>query len=471
VANWELQLIAKILEDGDLDTATRLHGLDTAAFDSGEAAMIFEEIFRFYHDRKHYGVVPPRSWIEERYPSTDLPSPESEMEVLCEIVKGDFTRTRLMNYAEALYNLAQSCDEPKEAVEFMLQRTSELSKTHAPGEDMDFGDTALEAIEREIKILKDKRGLLGLPWAWRKMNDETQGIGLGLTVLYGRPKSMKTWVMICQAAKLYVNHGIRTLIWCREMSPVDLRRRLAMVVGKVSAKRFRQGTMSDEEEDTLLMNLEMVRDDEATGRGQKLVIVRGTQGSSAGAMASLAELRGKVDQYQPQVIFADSPYHMQASMKWEDVMALCVGMNDISLDYKVPFITTWQANREGAKTKGKGAELTDVALGDALGREAALLIRSNMFELPDNEDPDKERTLISLAVSGAREFAFDGITIHGNPGGNFDHYKDGLIWEHPEAGTGEQSPASKRNVKGKKAIATRTTKRKPVDEWPDEPDD
>ena len=68
-ANWELQLISAILEEQDLDTPERLFQLDTACFISDEAALLYDAISKYWHNRKHYGCVPPASWLLEQFPS------------------------------------------------------------------------------------------------------------------------------------------------------------------------------------------------------------------------------------------------------------------------------------------------------------------------------------------------------------------------------------------------------------------
>ena len=435
--SWELQLIRRILEDKDFDTPSRLFGIDASYFNDSEAALVFDDIHAWWHDRKHYGQTPPMELIEERFPSLDLPAPRASLEALCDVVKQGQLRRRLEGLSDDLYDRVKDGDDPREALTYLVEETARLQQaTVEGGEDIDFGATAADAIRQEVRVLESADGMLGFPWPWNLMNDETQGItDEGLFVFYGRPKSMKTWILSKVAEHMYTECEARLMVWCREMSPKQMRRRLACCIGEVDYGRYSKGRMTHEERTRLFRALDMVRDDEEAGSDSRLWITKGTQSDSDSALKSFAELKHKAEEFRPQVIVLDSAYHMQRSTKWRDIYELCRGLKNLAVDLEVPVLCTWQANRGGEKSKGRS--LDEVALGDALAQEADFLARVL-------KRGTKKHPLLSLVVAGARETALEGLTINGVPASDFSFYSDQIIWEESEEEKGDKGPSTRR---------------------------
>ena len=428
-ANWELQLISAILEDQDLDTPKRIYGIDSSCFITKEARDLYNEIDRFWHNRKHFGQVPPISWIEDKFPAYMLPEPEGSLQVLCEFVQEGYTRRRLMDFADTLADLAEESDDPEEAVEFMLRESKNLARVTTPGGDLDFGQTALEKIQHEIQLIEEAGGMKGYPWPWESMNRNTAGLeNGGLYTIYGRPGSMKTWLMLHMACNLYVNCGLRVLVWCKEMPKEQMMTRMACLIGQVSYTNYTKGRLRESEKARLLECLRIITEDEKTQpSGQKLLITEGNSTVGASATTSIAGLRAKAEEFQPQAIFCDSFYHAQASVKWQDITGLCMQMKELAMEQKLPLVCTWQANRMTEKS-GKGASTgMDMAMGDALVRESDMLMRVYLHE---TEDP--EETLLSLDVTKSRESAKRGITIHAVPAHNFEWYSDKVFYSMKE---------------------------------------
>ena len=423
--SWELQLIGKIVEDGDLDTPCRIFGIDSGHFENADAALIFQDLFDWWHNRRHYGEVLPLSWIEEHYPGVDIPDPSSKMDTLCDIVKQGHVRKRLTRISDGLWDQLKDDADPRDAMDYLLEEVSRLQQDSIEAaEDIDFGATSADAIRQKVRLLENAGGMLGFPWPWEVMNEDTQGVvDTELYVLYGRPKSLKTWVLSVIAEYLYTECRARIMFWCREMSPEALRRRLACISAGIDYRRYSKGRMEPEERHRLFRYLDLIKKDEAEGADQRLLITKGTQSDSDGATGSFAEIRRKAEQFRPQAIFLDSAYHMQRSTKWRDIYELCRGLKNLAVDLKVPVLCTWQANRGSEKTKGKGTD--EVALGDALQQEADFLMR--VLKRGTNRHP-----LLSLVVSGARESALQGFTINGVPAGDFSFYSEEILWDPEE---------------------------------------
>ena len=457
-SNWELQLITAILEEQDLDTPKRVFGIEPHCFISSEASMLYQEIDRFWNNKKHYGQVPPFSWISDKFPSTTLPDPETSIEVLCEFVQDGYTRRRLMDFSDRLYELSETSDDLEDAIEYLVKESKNVASVITPGRDLDFGASALEAIKHEINMIEESGGLKGHPWPWDAMNRTTGGLENGsLYAIYGRPGTMKTWIMLYAAVHLYVHYGLRVLVWCKETPPEMIRTRVATLIGKLSFTRYQKGQLTLEEKDRLFEALEVVLEDEKDSPGgQKLMITSGDASAASTVAKSIAALRSKAEEYRPQAIFCDSFYHAQSSVKWQDVTNLIMQLKDLAMEQKVPILCTWQANRMTEKS-GKGAKAGgDMALGDALVREADMLIRLYLHAGDTEED-----TLLSFDIPKSRSYWAKGFTIHGVPGHNFDWYSDEVYYNRDS--DDEEKPGKKGQSKSGKKFEGMSAK--PSDEW------
>jgi hypothetical protein len=245
----------------------------------------------------------------------------------------------------------------------------------------------------------------GIPWPWEPLTEDTLGKRPGdFIVFYARMKSLKTWVLLYCAAMDYLNNGCRVLVWSREMSKPKMALRLATILAKVDYQLFKKGLLPPKkakEAFAILDELKQrrafddVKDDARRGT-RSMRLLCGRQ-----APKTLGELRIAIEEFEPDVIYLDSFYHLQTdstsklNQRWQRLATLAEEVKQLAEDLALPIIAAHQANREGDKTYGN--TLSDVADADAIGREVDLIIRIIKKKAPKElYEEDYEKALEQL---------------------------------------------------------------------------
>ena len=114
--------------------------------------------------------------------------------------------------------------------------------------------------------------------------------------------------------------------------------------------------------------------DESSHGNQDLIVLCGKD-----APGSVEELRAMVEDLKPDVLYVDSFYHLntrqfnKGMQLWNKITILAENLKELALTSEIPVIATAQANRKGEEVLG--ANMTEIAGADAIGREADLVIR------------------------------------------------------------------------------------------------
>jgi hypothetical protein len=277
-------------------------------------------------------------------------------------------------------------------------------------------------------MARDEEGYLGIPYpmGWGRhsedgrpkieertgrqdhpLNEQTRGMQKGeLIVIYGRPKSMKTWLLVDMMVECYVHQHCRVLCFTKEMSPAQIRTRTVARILGFDYLSFRNGQLSLEEEQEFYALTEDLEKDEQrlkkSGYSNSLLITTGWGGKSE---QEIAAFRSKIDEFEPDIVFLDAAYRMQSEAKdWiRDMVEIVRGLKRSAQQYHVPVIITTQANRKGEESRG--GSLAELAFSDAFGQECDLAMRIIKLE--------KEEEIVKLAciIAGAREIKLPGFLL------------------------------------------------------------
>lgn len=427
-ANAELQLVAKILDTGELQQVLDA-GITASSFDpTSEAQRAFEFIYSYWRNKETMGNVPTRDMVEEAIPTIDIPEEDrikinARIDGMKQSIVGRSLTTMQEEIEEAVLD-----DDPRKAIPIVQRYALELSITGTNGKDLDVAmdkDDIIAAYEES----KNRTGLKGIPWPWRTLNEETGGINNAeFTVLYGRPKSMKTWLLLYIAAHAYMYANRRVLIYTREMHPKVLRQRLIALMIHAPYKDFLDGRLDELEaaeggtvEDRFYdlvstIDIEDNTIEEEIGHRRGIIITSDRDNRKGGGVMGL---RAKVERYKPHLIGVDGVYLMRndrdgrRSVKWDNITAITQDLHDLSLDTNRPVIGTTQANRDSEDKKGE-ATMRGMAFSDSFAQDCDLGI--NVIRKPGH-DPKKAE--LAMVVTGARESCLHGFAIHGQPAINF----------------------------------------------------
>lgn len=421
-ASNDLQLIAKIVDVAELKPVIDA-GIVASKFRDQDARLMFDFIMRYYKSRKTMGVVPTRALLEAHYPSVELPDP-TRLPLSAVIV--EFQETALKaNVAQLLDFMSERSDFPAEMLPKAQQIINDLMKARRTSRDLVVAE-ALEELKQRYEDAKNRDMLKGIPYPWKIMNDETQGMQNGeYIIFYGRPKSMKTYVALYICACAYDIAHRRILIYTREMTPEQMMdRTICMLIGApydALKKGYLDkiphpfgGTM----EDAFYGLLSTMKTDEkamSIGDKHRTIIITSDRDDREGG--GVTGLRRKLDDYQPDLAFVDAVYLMRndrsgvRSVKWSEQSAISQDLKDTAQDYNIPILATLQANRKSEDDKGGSA--ANMAFSDSYAQDcdlAAEILKKRI---------DKFHNELALAITASRETNIAGLAIHGDPCENF----------------------------------------------------
>jgi replicative DNA helicase len=427
-ANKDLNLIAKIVDTGDLRTAYDA-GIRVEKFADTDARLMWDYIYGYWRNKATSGDVPTREMLQEAFSTVDIP-PESRISIkstVDEFLKHD-TTTRLKNLGAYIDDWA---DRPDEAIAHLDREIREMRKIRRSSTDIVVADSA-ETVKRLYEANKQKNVLSGIPYPWKILNDETRGMQDGeYIILYGRPKSEKTYLALYVATYAYDFASCNILIYTREMSPEQMMVRSVCFLIGAPYEAWKHGRLHEiphphggNMEDHFHVTMDTMYADEKTcsletGRNKKLIITSDREDRKYGG--AVGGLQRKMEDFHPDLTVVDAVYLMKndrdgvgtRSVKWGDQSAISQDLKDLAQDTKRVILATLQANRASEKPDQRGQSTTNLAYSDSYAQDTDLAIEIIKRRV------GKDRNELALAITASRETNIAGFAIHGDPCNDF----------------------------------------------------
>lgn len=441
MANWETQLLSRIISTGDVGTIQRW-GITHSDFITPEGRGLFNHIMGYYsHAASRGSVIGPEA-IRQQYPTFQIVhDPSMTTEAICAEVRRNRSRYEMRTFMRQADELIEH--DPEQALQLLTNGSDFLRRLGMNKQTDVYAADAMERIMASYHMKKQGIDTSICAWPWEAMQEATGGIEKDdYIVIYGRPKSMKSWVLAALIAWCY-SVGKRILIYTKEMTADNVLQRVCAIMARVDYGKFRRGKLSPQEEDALYNIQRMLHQRQVV---QPLVCLSGKDTGDGGDTVSW--LRSKIEEHKPDVCFIDGMYLMsdsRGSAKQKDnfrVQNISRDLRSTILDTGVPVIATIQANRDAAKNKE--AHMDEIAFSDAIGQDATVAMRVI------NE---KDKPTLALLIAGSREFKLDGFRIFGVPAQNFDYFGPltaGEAIDAQRADTEEDVPAGGKSVKRRK---------------------
>lgn len=424
--NIEMALLTQVIVTRDFHTLEKTR-ITEEYFVEEQNKQLYRYLRSMYFDPATRGETPSLDMVKYRFPTAYFLASNDTVPVLASELRRERVRMELLFLATELENNAPL--DPMETLAKLRTKSSELSALAEVGSDISLAG-AFGMLRERYETVADAGGVIGIPYPWEALNEETQGMQGGqFIVLYGRPKSMKTWVGIALAEHAYISSRKRVMFYTREMSPQMICSRVAARVARVDYKKFRNGQLQPEARDRAFEILETLGDAEAAagayGHNQPIFEVvsdRGAGGSGGG----VGWLQSKIRDIRPDIVFVDGMYLMrddrsnQRSIDWKQIAHISQDLKLTAQEFDIPVIGITQANR--AAEKSKGEDLTELAFSDSLGQDADAVFRASKKDIVD-ENTKIKRTEILLTAPGLREGTFDGIVLKAQPATHFDYLR------------------------------------------------
>lgn len=429
-SNLEFAVLTRVIQDQDFHSCQKAK-ITEEYFQTPECREVFRFINETFHSQATTGAVPSQALISMRFPSFFFAPAFDTVPVLCAELKREKLRMDLLSLSNEIQLMAER--DPMAAMASLRAETIKLASMADHSSDLPISG-AFQLLLDRYNAVQSAQGILGIPYPWSQLNEATQGMQPGqFIVLYGRPKSMKTWVAIYMGVFAYMFGRRRVLFYSREMSPELVAQRAAASIGRVDYGKFVNGTLQPELRDHLFTILRDLMDDEkaagAAGNRQPFFVITSDRGTTNEA-GGVSWLQSKIRDLQPDLVIVDGMYLMkddrsaQRSVDWRQIAHISQDLKLTAQQYNIPIIGVTQANRNAQKTQGE--DLTELAFSDALGQDADAVFRVTKV---DNKETKLSELLI--AAPGLREGKFDGIKIKGEPATSFDYIS--TLAEHNEA--------------------------------------
>lgn len=456
MATPEQMLISKIiLTDGGMKQAVEW-GITREDFRTGDVQSMWDQMYAEYTSPHYPGSAIGPVMAQYKYPQWDLSNvdPNIHLDHLCHEVRKFRMSSFVMQEAGKMIEMAEQ--DAATAVGHLMDVASQVrSLDLGKKTDVNFYDGIVKVFTRYHKA---KSGaLIGkFSWPWNPLQEVTGGVQEDdYVVLYGRPKSKKTWILTYLIFWAYLS-GAKILFYTKEMTDENLFMRIAAFILDAVYDDLRLGRMNSTKEERLFQLME-----EAKGIRDNMICL---SAKDADGLDTVAWLHGKVEKYKPDVVFIDGMYLMSTESKRqlkdnERVQAISRAIRAMNLALRVPVICTVQANRKAAGHTE--ANLDEIAFSDALSQDCTMAIRVIK---------DKDQPTVSLILGGnTREIELPDFRVYAVPCTMFGFHSMLTTADVQEA-QDKDAPEAEKDKKdtGKKTTSKKNGARKKTDAKKDE---
>lgn len=404
-ASLEHRIISEIIRSKNFRVARRF-GLQPKTFDAPEFREMFKEISRHFTNKYHFGHVPSPRHMSEKFPGFELlEEPEETLEELCNAL-----RLRKMEQI-ALTGLDNARDkmdaglDPNEIPGILWSLASQTSKLIPTLHERTLHETIDDFIEWYDS---DDNDIIGLPFPWKELTNATNGMDSeDLTVIFGRPKTMKTFLGGHCTTFLHRTTNVRALIYSCEMNPVKFERRLFAELAQVDYQKMKRRELCNKQEERLRALRDQLHKEGILRQGGAALKIVPMSDTPEG-MSPLQHLGVAIESFRPDIVYVDSAYRM-AKRNWEKQAELITELKTYTGNYHTPILVTTQRSRAKNNQNTEKTEedsMEDVAFTDAIVQESDLVIRVRKI----GREPDGS-VLLELVVAGGREIEQEGGTL------------------------------------------------------------
>lgn len=435
-ANIEMALLTQVIRQQDFHNLEKAQ-INESFFSNPQAIEIFRHLRDTYHSPQTSGLIPSEVMVRHQYPTWFPFDSQDPVPILAAQLRKEHMKMELLGGAQTIMELADR--DPMSAMAKLKEEATRISALAEVGSDLSMS-AAYDLLLNNYETVQNSHGITGIPYPWDPLNEETQGMKPGdYIILYGRPKSMKTWVSLYIATRAYRWHQRRVLFYTREMSPALVAQRVAALICGVDYHNFKTGKLQPAKKQEVFETLRDLRDEEAmamssTMRLPYFTIISDRGSGSNGAGGGVTWLGSKIKDLDPDLVVVDGMYLMKddntnrRDADWKVITNISRGIRGLAQEYEIPIIGVTQANRSA--DKGKGDDLTELAYSDAIGQDADAVFRT-VLRVRQGDD-GRKRNEIDLINTAMREGKLDGITIHAEPATDFSFIRTWVNQGEPD---------------------------------------
>ena len=418
-AHIEYALISKVIETHDFSTLEKQQ-ITSDFFLTPEMRAIYELLRLTYHSPETAGLVPSYEMVRQYFPAFNMVYAPDEVPILCQALRRTKLQVDLLQLAQLLQFGAEK--DPMETLAKLKSATQTLASMEQVGNDLSMADAYSILMQRYQQVSLTK-GMLGIPFPWDVLNEETQGMQNGqYIVFYARPKNMKTWVALYCAVHAYLKSRRRVLYYTREMPTLQIAMRVAAAMCGVNYKAFINGQLDPNILQYVQWVLQSLMNDEVSAGKhghQPCFIITADRSPTGGGVTWL---QSKIKEVKPDIVFVDGVYLMKDDRSgsrqtdWKNILHISQDIRQTALQENIPIVAITQANKKSDQMRGDAFE--DMAYTDAFNQDADAVFKFKHIMKRD-EATGMKKSEIFMFAPGLREGILDGIVINGVPATDF----------------------------------------------------
>jgi replicative DNA helicase len=320
------------------------------------------DFIRDYHAQN--GMLPTQNLIVEKFrdfdPSGEIGNTKYHLEELrTEHLQNSLSNV-LMDTANKLKN-----NQPVEALNNIIAKTSDLKRTTADVRDVDATDVE-DAVGHFNHVRElHEQGIVGIQTGLAGFDNYLPaGITAGqFGILLAYPAIGKSWLALFMAVQAWKN-GRKPLVMSLEMTETEVRNRVYTIMGQGmwSHRKLSSGVLDIEAfkvwSKTHLENRPSFNIVSSDGLGE----------------VSPSVLRGKIDQYSPDIVFVDYIQLMQSNMPTENevvkIKNISRELKILAISAQVPIVAIASATPDDATDMFSVPSLGQVAWSKQLAYDA-----------------------------------------------------------------------------------------------------
>jgi hypothetical protein len=462
-SNLEFALLTRVIQDQDFQTLEKAR-INESFFFAPESREVFKYLRDTFHGPNTFGSIPSFQMIQMRFPQFFFAPAHDSVPVLAYELKKERLAYEIENVSEELKQLSRA--DPLQALAKMRSKSSDLGFMDDTSEDLSMA-AAYQELQERYNLVSESRGIIGIPFPWEILTTETQGMQPGqFFILYGRPKSMKSWLAVCIAVFAYLFARRRVLYVTREMPAIQLAGRAAATIARLDYDAFRKGRLTPENKARFFEILRDLQEDEqaagVNGNHQPFLIFTADKSAKGGGAAGggVSWIQSKIRDLKPDLVIVDGMYLLkddrsnQRTVDWKAIAHISQDLKLTSQDFNIPILGVTQATRTSDKAKGE--DLTEMAYSDAFGQDADGVLRVTKMKRVE-QVTKKKITELLVSMPGFREGSLEGFVLNAMPAYNFDYVRtvvnlndevvDYAEEEQPKRETGYDKPGGATGIR------------------------
>lgn len=381
MSNLDLLVLSKAVRDQDFGGLLK-YGFDAKQLVTGEGNTLCTFLTDYFENPITRGQTPSMSMVNAIFPEIELPDPgiTSAHDLVAALRQNSVVREARALGAKISRDLVDNYNP--NIIAYLSELHGQIGDLLLRGHDS--ADTSVEVGIDTAKEDYDK-GKAGeipyLPWPWPELRQNRWTYGMestDFTVVYGRPKNKKSFLLLFFVVQLFLS-GYPVLLYSKEMPASQIWRRVLAFLANLPYTDLTMYTLEDPAYQHMMNIIAMVKDMVAAGLG-KLICISGRDAPSK--MDSVAWLNTKIHHYNPRVMVVDGVYLMSNPQKTradhERVLGISRALRNLALHELVPVIGTIQANRKvsnKAALEEDDGDGDDVAFSDSLVMDCTALMR------------------------------------------------------------------------------------------------